>query len=192
MNKLRAVDLQTGADLWTREFGKNEPFGVLGGDLSYDGGNLFFLGQHSDYALLYSVNATTGETNWATQIGMQTPSRFPPVVANGMVFVQGGYYGGLYGVNRNDGSVKFFVQINDFGSWSPAFYNGRLFPSAGKLFAERSLETGEALWSLEIDDGPATSDFPSANNTLLQRANVVRGGATAGTDDLCRPASRML
>ncbi len=55
---------------------------------------LFFLGQHSDYALLYSVNATTGETNWATQIGMQTPSRFPPVVANGMVFVQGGYYGG--------------------------------------------------------------------------------------------------
>ena len=158
-NKLRAVDLQTGVDLWTREFGKNEPFGVWGGDLSYDGGNLFFLGQHSDYALLYSVNATTGETNWATQIGMQTPSRFPPVVGNGMVFVQGGYYGGMYGVNRNDGSAKFFVQINDFGSWSPAFYNGRLFTSAGKFFAERSLENGEALWSIKLDDFSSTSGY---------------------------------
>ena len=159
MNKLRAVDLQTGVDLWTREFGKNEPFGVLGGDLSYDGGNLFFVGQHRAYALLYSVNASTGEFNWATQVGMQTPPRFPPVVADGMVFVQGGTGGGLYGINRNDGSVKFFVQINDVGSWSPAFYNGRLFTSAGKFFAERSLENGEALWSIKIDDFPSTSGY---------------------------------
>lgn len=154
-NKLRAVDLQTGVDLWTRELGNNEPFAVRGGALTFDGGNLFFPGQHGDYALLYSVNATTGETNWATQIGMQPPIPFPPVVANGMVFVQAGYGGGLYGVNQNDGSVKFLVQIADTGNWSPAFYNGRLFTSSGTFFAERSLETGEALWSIEIDNGLA-------------------------------------
>ena len=155
---LHAMDLQTGVDLWTRVFG-TEPFGVLGGGLSFDGGNLFFVGQEKDYALLYSVNANTGEINWATQVGTQGLPGFPPVVANGMVFAQGGYGGGLYGVNRNDGSLKFAVKISDSGSLSPAIYNGRLFTSAGDLFAERSLETGEALWSLKIDDGAKTSIF---------------------------------
>ncbi len=161
-NKLRAVDLQTGVDLWTRELGNNEPFVVWGGALTFDGGNLFFPGQHGDYTLLYSVNATTGETNWATQIGKQAPPPFPPVVANGMVFVQGGYGGGLYGINQNDGSVKFLVQITNTGNWSPAFYNGRLFTSSGKFFAERSLETGEALWSIDIEVGPATGNQNTA------------------------------
>ncbi len=75
----------------------------------------------------------------------------------------------IYGVNRNDGSVKFFVQINDFGSWSPAstMCDYLLLPAN---CSRTVLRNWEALWSLEIDDGPATSDF---TNTAVVVADCI-------------------
>lgn len=162
---LRATDLLRGHDLWVKQLGAAGP--LLGGDVTLSNGNVFFLGRRSGYSVLYSLDAENGEINWTTAISMQFPTSYAPVAANGMLYFQGGYYGGFYGVDQETGEVAFFKNLRANDDWAPAVYDGRLFTWVGGEFAERSPTTGDVLWSYNVEPTPHQSTPPAGPKVVV-------------------------
>jgi len=100
---------------------------------------------------LWSFNATTGQTNWKTSFQSQCDKYFAPIVAEGAVFADTGYYGGLTGFNRTNGIQKFFVSLSGglgCDEWTPAYYNGKIYMWVNGYFSEHQPQTGTTNWML--------------------------------------------
>ena len=96
--EVQALDGQTGARLW----GPVASPGGSGNGLAYDAGTVFALsGSGFTASILMAINASTGEPLWSVRAGSYG-SAFPPVAANGFVYV-----GGLSAFDEQTGAPAF-------------------------------------------------------------------------------------
>jgi hypothetical protein len=84
-----------------------------------------------------------------------------PCVADGGIWVNGGYYGGIYGFNQSDGSQRFFQSLSQVDGWTPAYYRGTVYTQVGTFRAHDPM-TGTVLWSTNT----STSSGGGATTTL--------------------------
>jgi outer membrane protein assembly factor BamB len=111
---LRALDANTGAGLWTNSF---TPAASLNPP-TYDSGAVFIQrANNSTDSQIFSFNATNGASRWTNSFQSQSSKYFAPIVANGAVYADTGYYGGLTCYNQTNGALKFFTQIYGNGCW---------------------------------------------------------------------------
>jgi large repetitive protein len=129
---LYAVNATTGVTQWSYNFGS--VFQV--GQPAVSNGAVY-VGQcnHSPGTYLWSFNAATGVPRWSSPVGAQWETYWAPIVVGNSVYMNGGYYGGLYGFSTVDGSQLFFNnQLEQYDEWSPAYDNNTLYSFvAGKL-----------------------------------------------------------
>ena len=141
-----ALNETNGQSLWTYNlasaYSVNPP--------TYDSGNVFVQRCDSSSTALWSFNAVTGTTNWVAGHGAQFESYYAPTVADGRVWVCGGYYGGMYGFNATNGAQLFFVDVGQYDSWDPTYYEGRLFTWVAGTFREHAAANGATLWSTNL------------------------------------------
>ena len=143
---LSALDTASGTELWRHAFTAASTMNPP----TADSGQVYVQrNNHSPDAQLFKINATTGATTWSVPFEAQWDSFFAPTVYQGGVWIDGGYYGGLYGLNTSDGSQRFFnSSLAQYDQWTPAYYNGTIYTWVAGVFRAHNPNTGAILWSL--------------------------------------------
>lgn len=119
---------------------------------TYDSGYVYVQrGNHSTDTQLWSLDAANGTTKWSAPFGAQWESYYAPCVANGAVYINGGYYGGMYGFVQATGAQKFFnSSLPQYDQWTPAYANGKVYSWVEGVLREHDPNTGVAAWSTNV------------------------------------------
>ncbi|HLP75944.1 MAG TPA: PQQ-binding-like beta-propeller repeat protein, partial [Candidatus Paceibacterota bacterium] len=142
-----ALQESSGQNLWRYSFAS----GFSINPPTYDSGAVYVQRcNHSSDTHLWSFNASNGQVNWSSPTAAQWESYMAPTVADGKVWVNGGYYGGMYGFTQTNGTQLFFQSLDQYDDWTPAYYNGRLFSWVAGNFREHDPISGATLWSTNI------------------------------------------
>jgi hypothetical protein len=122
---LWAVNATTGAVSWSKDFGS---VNNVGQPSVWQGRVLVGQNNHTPGTFLWSFNASTGALNWSSPVGAQWEYYWTPIVAGNAVYMNGGYFGGLYGFDVNTGAQLFFNdKLEQYDEWSPAFDNNLVY-----------------------------------------------------------------
>src|SRR5262249_35902115 len=145
---LIALDAETGGPLGTNNFGSqysiNPPTYADGSvyvQLSNDG---------TGGSQTLSCDAITLATNWSTGFTSQGSYYFAPVVVNGLIYADTGYYVDLTAYIEANGVLWFDVPLigNGCDKWTPAFYNDKVYTWVNGFFSEHDPYSGARLWTL--------------------------------------------
>jgi hypothetical protein len=145
---LRALDAGTGGQLWSHTFAScysiNPP--------TYDAGKVYVQrGDHSNDTHLWSFHADSGIPFWIAPHSAQWERYLAPCVADGKVWVNGGYYGGMYGFEQADGQQLFFNQsLQQYDGWTPSWYAGALYSFVAGQFRRHDPGTGAQVWMKDL------------------------------------------
>ncbi len=150
---------------------------------------------------ILALNATDGLTEWSYALGSPIVAS-PAISTNGIVYVAGGYYGGLVALNESTGSVIWitaqpgliltgpvlaggglFVLTLNGTVWAYGAPPPRLYPVT---FTAKSLASPGQHWSVSLGDrtldrtGPTSATFHVANGTYPYAIWDSHGSVVAG------------
>lgn len=130
---LSALSPADGHTLWSHDFGNI--FAVGQATVS---GSRVYIAQCNSYMGTYMYSfANSGSTIfWSTKLTQQWEHYWAPLVApTGRIYFDGGFYGGLYGLETTGGMQTFFnSSLEQYDEWSPLLLNGMIYTFvAGKL-----------------------------------------------------------
>lgn len=146
---LVAVNVADGSPVWTYNFGAVDSVGQP----TVTDGVVYIQTNHgtSGDSFLWSIDAASGSVNWAAPFGSQWERFWAPLVVGTSVYVDGGTYGGLYGFSTVDGTQLFFNSgLDQYDSWSPAYFGGYVFSFMNGHFREHDPATGTTLWTVTV------------------------------------------
>jgi outer membrane protein assembly factor BamB len=114
---LFVLNSNNGDELWNKSFGSvnsvNPP--------SYAYGNVYVqTGNHSSDTYLRAYNADTGTLVFRSAHSAQWDRYYAPTIYDGKVYINGGYYGGMYTFDAYTGSELWFTDLNGYDEWTPA------------------------------------------------------------------------
>ena len=127
--QLFALRTSDGATLWTKGFGAvfsvNPP--------SYVSGRVYVqTGHGSSESSLWALDGSSGTTIFSSPVAEQWPRHYAPTVSAGRVYVNGGYYGGMYGFNGVNGDQIWFAGLPSYDQWTPAVDGTRAYAYVGE------------------------------------------------------------
>ncbi len=103
-------------------------------------GKVFVTTSPQQATWMYGFNANDGTRIFQTAFDSQGERYLAPTVDNGVVFEDGGYFGGMYAFDANVGTQSFFTMLQQYDEWTPAVdadyayaYTGGPSSSAGQL-----------------------------------------------------------
>lgn len=145
---IRAFDVQSGKEIWTRSIIKeSEKEPVIGGGLAFSGGQLYATNGFNE---VLALDPFDGSVTWRT--GLNGPARAAPSAVPGKVFVTT-LDNRLVALNADDGKIQWDHQgltasAGLLGSASPAANREIIVPaySSGEIYALR-MENGSAVWA---------------------------------------------
>jgi outer membrane protein assembly factor BamB len=147
-SNVRAFDATSGAKKWEQSVAPQDVGGGdVGGELAFADGTLFVT---NGYGEVLAIDATTDKIKWRRNL--QGPTRSPPLVAGGRVFVitQDNQ---LHALDVNDGTVLWthsgLSEVTDMlGAASPAIEGDTVIVpyTSGEIYALRA-DNGRVLWS---------------------------------------------
>ncbi|RDZ48194.1 hypothetical protein C5B86_03835 [Haloferax sp. Atlit-19N] len=153
---LHALDAATGAERWARDIGPIDGSPTVADDVLY--------AETGDQSVA-AVNATTGETHWATDVG--SPVSSSPTLAGETVYV-GTIDNTLTAIDAETGAIRWSFETSLRGDVesSPTVVDGTVYVGTNNnsLYAVDAA-TGQAEWNVET--GGAISSSPTvANGTV--------------------------
>ena len=139
---LFVLDARDGETMWSKNFGGafsvNPP--------SYAYGNVYIqTGNHGSDTYLHSFDAETGSRVFQAPHSAQWERYYSPTIHDGAVFVNGGYYGGMYAFNAFSGEQLWFHSLPQYDEWTPAVEDLAYAYVGGGLYA-LDRDTGERLY----------------------------------------------
>jgi hypothetical protein len=116
---LFVLDALTGEQKWTKNFGRvsrmNPP--------SYAHGNVYIqTGKESSSGIppyLHAFNAETGDLVFKSLFSAQWEEYYAPTIDDGVVYINGGYYGGMYAFDAYSGAQLWFTGLPQNDEWTP-------------------------------------------------------------------------
>jgi outer membrane protein assembly factor BamB len=116
-DSLFALNAGNGQTLWTKSFGS--PFSVNPPTFAY--GNVYLQTcNHSSDTYLRAYDANTGGFVFRTPHAAQWERYYAPTVRDGKVYVDGGYYGGMYSFDAYSGVQEWYHSLPQYDQWTPA------------------------------------------------------------------------
>jgi len=143
---LIALDAETGSPIKTNNFGSwfsiNPP--------TYADGAVYLQLADSSSSRIARFDAGTLATNWMTTFTSQGYYYLAPVVVDGTVYADTGYYVELSAYNRTNGALRFSVPLigNGCDEWTPAYSGGKAYTWVNGYFSEHNPTTGSRNWTL--------------------------------------------
>jgi outer membrane protein assembly factor BamB len=137
----------TGDTIWSKNFGDvhcvNPP--------SYAYGNVYVqVGDHSPGTFLGAYNADTGALVFESAHAAQWERYLAPTIYDGTVYINGGYYGGMYAFDAYTGRQNWFLNLPQYDQWTPAVdeqYAYSYLGGPGALYVADRL-TGELAFQI--------------------------------------------
>ncbi len=127
--QLFALRTSDGATLWTRAFANRPKVNPP----SYVTGRVYLqTGNHSADSWLWALDGSSGTTIFQSPVSEQWPRHYAPTVFNGRVYINGGYYGGMYGFNGTNGDQLWFTELQHYDEWTPAVDATRAYAYVGE------------------------------------------------------------
>jgi len=154
---LVALSAQDGSVLYTHDFGSVSSTGhpsVVNGTVYVQTNKGLNAG---DVSHVWALDATTGNVRWSSPFDSQWEHFWAPTVAGGMVYVDGGRFGGLYAFDISNGNQVFFSDtIGQYDSWTPTYAGGVLYTWVAGGLVARDPATGALLWNNGLPWSDAT------------------------------------
>lgn len=140
---LFALDAATGNQLWSFRF----PSGISSvGEPTYDDGKVYVAQcDHSTNSFMWCFDAVSGDTVWVSPMSVQWPRFWAPLVVEGGVFSQSGYYGGIQGWDADTGRERFVERLEQTDNWSPSYYRGKVYSLARNILRAHDPISGAVL-----------------------------------------------
>jgi len=142
---LYALDTATGDTLWSKSYGSvfsaNPP--------SYAYGNVYIqTGNHASDTYLRAYDAGTGDFVFQTAHAAQWERYYAPTIFEGAVYVNGGYYGGMYAFDAFDGQELWYRSLEQYDQWTPAADETRVYAYVGGNLHVVDRPTGASLFDI--------------------------------------------
>lgn len=126
---LFTLDARDGETLWSRGFG--EPFSV--NPPAYGYGNVYIqTGNHGSDTWLWAFDAKTGSLVFQSPHSAQWERYFAPTIYDGSVYVNGGYYGGMYAFDAFSGASHWFAALQQYDQFTPAVDGDHVYAYVGQ------------------------------------------------------------
>jgi outer membrane protein assembly factor BamB len=116
------LDALTGNTLWNKSYTASG-----GGNVhsvnppAYDNGHVYIqTNDHSDDTFLWGYDANTGAQLFKSPHEAQWENYYAPTIVDGKVYVNGGYYGGMYAFDGITGSQQWYAGLAQYDKWTPA------------------------------------------------------------------------
>jgi len=91
------------------------------GHPSYGYGNVYIQTcNHSSDTWLHAFDAMTGDYVFKSGTSAQWENYYSPTLYDGKAYINGGYYGGMYGYDAFTGQRLWFRSLNQYDEWTPA------------------------------------------------------------------------
>lgn len=166
---LYAVDPATGAVRWTRAFGAIHS---VNGPATGPGRVYVSTGGHAD-SFLWSLDAADGAVKFRSAYGNQWSRWYAPAVTPSVVYLGGGYYGGMSAFAVADGARLWSKSLPQEDAWTPAADSGKVY-----AFGSDSGYNAAGLLVIDGSTGTATTrlrgtGLPTAGTPVLGGANNV-------------------
>lgn len=130
---------------------------------SYSFGNIFSVDNPAvAYGIVYvqtcnntpgsfvnAFDALTGKLLWKEPFNAQWQETYGPIVDGGKVFIDGGYYGGIYAYDAFTGKNLWFNSLPQEFNWSPTYFDKHLYVSYtdGPSFYKISADSGKVVYT---------------------------------------------
>jgi cysteine-rich repeat protein len=146
---LQAYNAEDGTLLWSFEPPLEAPYSS--NPPSWSKGRIFFQrGNHGSDSQLWCLNAADGSVVWSSPFTAQWESYLAPTIADGRVLVNGGSYGGIYGFSESHGTEYFFLGLEQYDQWTPAYANGVAYSFVEGNLRAHDPDLGTILWSISL------------------------------------------
>lgn len=147
-SSLWSLNAGDGSQLWSYNFGSVfsvNPPSVLNGLVYVQMGN------HTPASRLFAFKVADGTIAWATPFTAQWERYYAPTIADGQVWVNGGYYGGMYGFDAATGDTLFYQgALAQYDQWTPAYADGVLYSYVDGHLRAHDPNTGAIVWTVDV------------------------------------------
>jgi hypothetical protein len=171
-----ALDATTGQQLWRRDF----PSAFSINPPTYDNGRVYLQrGDHSTDTQLWCLNSSDGSVIWSAPHAAQWERYYAPTVSGDGIWVDGGYYGGMYGFGTNGTQRFFYSGLAQYDQWTPTWYQGTVYSWVEGVLRAHDPVSGSMLWSASFGwnwDGWSMNTVSALDNGyafVAQRPNLI-------------------
>jgi outer membrane protein assembly factor BamB len=142
---LFALNASDGTVAWTTSVGS--PFSV--NPPSYANGNVYIQTcNHSADTYLRCYDAGTGAQVFIAPHSAQWESYLAPTIRDGVVYVNGGYYGGMYAFDGTTGAQLWFNGLQQYDEWTPAVDASYAYSYVGGVFYALNRSDGSTAFTI--------------------------------------------
>jgi outer membrane protein assembly factor BamB len=135
-------------------------------------------GNHASDTYLRAFDASNGNLVFQSAHAAQWERYFAPTIFDNVVYVNGGYYGGMYAFDALNGQQLWFDSLAQYDQWTPAVNADAVYAYVGGKLTVADKSTGSILY--EIADPGFSWGGWSMNLTPvlgdLSDAIIINGG----------------
>lgn len=142
---------------------------------SYADGTVYIqTGDHTPGTFLRAYNVDNGDLVFESPHDAQWERYLAPTIYKGSVYINGGYYGGMYSFDGKSGSQKWFYDgLPQVDGWTPAVDDKWAYSYIGALYVVDRL-TGQAGYKISSSgDNPVVPMLGGANDVFVIDGGVM-------------------
>jgi hypothetical protein len=137
--------------LWTHDFTNIVYAGTIIAALNppaVSGANVYIATSAQDATYMFGLTANNGTVLFQTPFGAQWEHYLAPSVSNGIVYTDGGEYGGMYAFDGTTGAQDFFANEQQYDYWTPAVDANYAYAYTGGTLNWVNKTTGVSVGSI--------------------------------------------
>jgi outer membrane protein assembly factor BamB len=162
-----------GSQVWSHSFGDltfpntNPP--------AFSGSTVFIAAGSQSSTYMFAFDAASGMQVFKAQMASQWEHYFAPTIANGLVYSDGGSYGGMFAFDTTTGAQQFFAPVGQYDGWTPAVDVNNAYAYTGGSLGIYNNKTGVLIGSIS-DPTYSWNGYTTAGAPVLGGANIVYAG----------------
>jgi hypothetical protein len=137
--------------LWSHDFSNIVYAGTIGAALNppaVSGGNVYVTTSAQTATYMFGLTASSGTVLFQTPFAAQWEHYLAPTVRGGIVYTDGGEYGGMYAFDRTSGVQDFFAYEAQYDYWTPAVDASYAYAYTGGTLNWVNNTTGASVGSI--------------------------------------------
>lgn len=172
-HELFAYKEDDGSKVWSHSFADLETSNT--NPPAFSGSTVFIVAGSQESTNMFAFDAASGTQVFKAQMSSQWEHYYAPTIANGLVYSNGGTYGGMFAFDTTTGVQKFFAEAGQYDGWTPAVDANYAYAYIGGSLVMYNNQTGVLTGSIS-DPTYSWNGYTTAGAPVLGGANIVYAG----------------